>query len=433
MKRNLLIFILLVWSVGLVAEEPPTRPLSPYDQAVVAYREGRYADVEHWYHSLSRRDQRRAETLRLATLSAINDYRLETARERLEQYEGLRLRGEEERAKRDEVVAHVEMVERLLSNSRLVATLDTLVAPRAEIWKRLQRETSYLGEVQEDAYLSPDGKSRWQVGCDADSVPLFYIYHQLGNGRWDEANPEVVRVNGLPEGCQMSYPFVGSDGTTIYFALEEEGDGSLVSQHTLGGKDLYVSRYDRAEGVLLVPTQLMPPFNSPMDDFCYIVDEEQDLGWVVSGREVSGDSFRLWCFAPSTLARYEGEELREVARWLTPELKPRKRGTIVASPVLRNREQPLFWVGDEAIYKQTLQGSRVPEGLVAEYLKVLELLEECETSLEALRLQLGGGEATAQLKDNVLSLERECEGYRTRLFTLRNEIIRLWRGEGRSE
>lgn len=431
MKRNLLILVLLVWSVGLVAEEPPTRPLSPYDQAVVAYREGRYADVEHWYHSLSRRDQRRAETLRLATLSAINDYRLETARERLEQYEGLRLRGEEERAKRGEVVAHLELVERLLSNSRVVATLDTLVAPRAEIWKRLQRETSYLGEVQEDAYLSPDGKSRWQVGSDADSVPLFYIYHQLGDGRWDEANPEVVRVNGLPEGCQISYPFVGSDGTTIYFSLEEEK--GEVPQHTLGGKDLYVSRYDRAQGVLLVPTQLMLPFNSPMDDFCYIVDEEQDQGWMVSGREARGDSLRLWCFAPSTLARYEGENLREVARWLTPELKPRKRGNIVASPALRNREEPLFWVGDDAIYKQRLQGSRVPEGLVAEYLKVQELLEECEASLEALRLQLGGGRTATQLKEEVLSLEKESEGYRTRLFTLRNEIIRLWSGEGRSE
>ncbi len=431
MKRNLLILVLLVWSVGLVAEEPPTRPLSPYDQAVVAYREGRYADVEHWYHSLSRRDQRRAETLRLATLSAINDYRLETARERLEQYEGLRLRGEEERAKRGEVVAHLELVERLLSNSRVVATLDTLVAPRAEIWKRLQRETSYLGEVQENTYLSPDGKSRWQVGSDADCVPLFYIYHQLGDGRWDEANPEVVRVNGLPEGCQISYPFVGSDGTTIYFSLEEEK--GEVPQHTLGGKDLYVSRYNRAEGVLLVPTQLMLPFNSPMDDFCYIVDEEQDQGWMVSGREARGDSLRLWCFAPSTLARYEGENLREVARWLTPELKPRKRGNIVASPALRNREEPLFWVGDDAIYKQRLQGSRVPEGLVAEYLKVQELLEECEASLEALRLQLGGGGTATQLKEEVLSLEKESEGYRTRLFTLRNEIIRLWSGEGRSE
>lgn len=426
MKRNLLILVLLVWSVGLVAEEPPTRPLSPYDQAVVAYREGRYADVEHWYHSLSRRDQRRAETLSLATLSAINDYRLETARERLEQYEGLRLRGEEERAKRGEVVAHLELVERLLSNSRVVTTLDTLVAPRAEVWKRLQRETSYLGEVQEEAYLSPDGKSRWQVGSDADSVPLFYIYHQLGDGRWDEANPEVVRVNGLPEGCQISYPFVGSDGTTIYFSLEEEK--GEVPQHTLGGKDLYVSRYDRAQGVLLVPTQLMLPFNSPMDDFCYIVDEEQDVGWMVSGREALGDSLRLWCFAPSTLARYEGENLREVARWLTPELKPRKRGNIVASPALRNREEPLFWVGDDAIYKQRLQGSRVPEGLVAEYLKVQELLKECEASLEALRLQLGGGGTATQLKEEVLSLEKESEGYRTRLFTLRNEIIRLWRG-----
>lgn len=409
-----------------MAEEPPTKPLSPYDQAVVAYREGRYADVEHWYQSLSRRDKHRAEYLRLATLSAINDYRLETARERLEQYEGLRLRGEEERAKRDEVVAHLELVERLLSNSRVVATLDTLVAPRAEIWKRLQRETSYLGEVQEDAYLSPDGKSRWQIGIDADSLPLLYIYHQLGDGRWDEANPEVVRVNGLPERCQMSYPFVGSDGTTIYFSLEEIK--ASLPQHTLGGKDLYVSRYDRAQGVLLVPTQLMLPFNSPMDDFCYMVDEEQDLGWVLSTRETSGDSLRLWCFAPSTLTRYEGEELREVARWISPELNPRKKGNLVAQAPLRNREQPLFWVGDEAIYKQTLQGSRVSDGLIAEYLKVQELLAECETSLEALRPRMGESATAAQLKEKVLSLEKECDGYRDRIITLRNEIIRLWRG-----
>ena len=117
-----------------------------------------------------------------------------------------------------------------------------------------------------------------------------------------------------------------------------------------------------------------------------------------------------------------------MARWLGGELKPRKSGVVATQPMLGNGEEPLFWVGDEAIYKQRLQGSRVPDGLVAEYLKVQELLKEYEASLETLRLKLGGGGATAQLKEQVLSLEKECEGYRTRLFTLRNEIIRLWRG-----
>lgn len=433
MKKNLLIFIVLVWSIALVAEQPPAKQLSPYTLAVDAYRAGRYAEVEQWYQSLSKRDKHQPEYLRLATLTAIADYRTEQAEARLEVYEGLRLKGTlvEERA---EVVAYQERVERLLSNAREVVTLDTLRASRGEVEQRLKKESHYLGEVSEAYYISPDGKSRWQVTYGVDSVPYFLLYHQLGDGRWDEGAPERVEMMGLPEGSRVSYPFVGSDGSTLYFSLEERNKGS-VPRHVLGGRDIYVSRYDREQGALLVPTQLMLPFNSPMDDLCYIVDEERDLGWLVSNRGCVGDSLRLWTFAPSTLHRYEGEKLREVAMWCSPILQHREGGQRLAPQEMKGRvheEAPLFWMGDEAVYRSTLRSASLPNGLVEEYLKVAELLEGSEATLAQLRRELGErGSSTIEggLKERLLSGEAECEQYRERLRMLRNEVIRHWRGE----
>ena len=433
MKRNLLIFIAFLWSIALVAEQPPTKHLSAYDLALDAYRAGRYAEVESWYQGLPKRDKHRAESLKLATLNAISSYQMELAEKRLGLYEGLRLKGAqaEERA---EVVDFEENVGRLLSNAREVATLDTLSTSRSVVLKRLAEQSSYLGEVREKYYISPDGKSRWEVVYGVDSVPYFLLYHQLGDGRWDEGAPERVEIMGLPEGSRVSYPFVGSDGSTLYFSLEERCKEG-VPRHVLGGRDIYVSRYDRTQGTLLVPTQLMLPFNSPMDDLCYIVDEERDLGWLVSNRGCVGDSLRLWTFAPSTLHRYEGENLREVAMWCSPILQHRE-GRQRSVPQMTKRgvqkESPLFWMGDEAVYRSTLRSASLPNGLVAEYLKVAELIEGSEATLAQLRRELGErGTSTieGELKERLLSGEAECEQYRVRLRMLRNEVIRHWRGE----
>lgn len=433
MKRNLLIFIAFLWSIALVAEQPPTKHLSAYDLALDAYRAGRYAEVESWYQGLPKRDKHRAESLKLATLNAISSYQMELAEKRLGLYEGLRLKGAqaEERA---EVVDFEENVGRLLSNAREVATLDTLSASRSVVLKRLAEQSSYLGEVREKYYISPDGKSRWEVVYGVDSVPYFLLYHQLGDGRWDEGAPERVEIMGLLEGSRVSYPFVGSDGSTLYFSLEERCKEG-VPRHVLGGRDIYVSRYDRAQGALLVPTQLMLPFNSPMDDLCYIVDEERDLGWLVSNRGCVGDSLRLWTFAPSTLHRYEGENLREVAMWCSPILQHREGGQRSVPQMTKRgvqKESPLFWMGDEAVYRSTLRSASLPNGLVAEYLKVAELLEESDATLAQLRRELGErGTSTIEggLKERLLSGEAECEQYRVRLRMLRNEVIRHCRGE----
>lgn len=49
-----------------------------------------------------------------------------------------------------------------------------------------------------------------------------------------------MEVNGMEPGGLIAYPFLMQDGQTLYFAYTGPG--------TLGGYDLYVTRYDRTSG-----------------------------------------------------------------------------------------------------------------------------------------------------------------------------------------
>ncbi|MDO4756567.1 MAG: tetratricopeptide repeat protein, partial [Parabacteroides sp.] len=62
-----------------------------------------------------------------------------------------------------------------------------------------------------------------------------------------------------------NYPFVLSDGTTMYFA--SKGNGSI------GGYDLFVTRYNTSSDSYLTPEQLSMPFNSPYNDYLIVFDE----------------------------------------------------------------------------------------------------------------------------------------------------------------
>ena len=77
-------------------------------------------------------------------------------------------------------------------------------------------------------------------------------------------------LNGLTErNGQQDYPFMLSDGTTLYFA--ENGEESL------GGYDLFVTRYSSSSHEYLKPENLGMPFNSPYNDYMLVIDEPNNL------------------------------------------------------------------------------------------------------------------------------------------------------------
>ena len=67
-----------------------------------------------------------------------------------------------------------------------------------------------------------------------------------------------------------------SDGITLYYASDGEG--------SLGGYDIFVTRYDSENGNYLRPDNIGMPFNSPANDYMYAIDEFNNIGWFASDR-----------------------------------------------------------------------------------------------------------------------------------------------------
>jgi tetratricopeptide (TPR) repeat protein len=111
----------------------------------------------------------------------------------------------------------------------------------------------------------------------------------------------------LPENINSSlgnnnFPFVLTDGVTIYYA--SEGNGSI------GGYDLFVTRYNIHSDSYLTPEQLGMPFNSMANDYMLVIDETKGLGWFASDRNQPDDRVCLYLFIPDERrSRMEGQDM----------------------------------------------------------------------------------------------------------------------------
>lgn len=120
------------------------------------------------------------------------------------------------------------------------------------------------------------------------------LQSEMIDNEWSAPSPLV----GINEGHQfksVSYPFMMADGQTLYFAAKG-GDG-------LGGYDIYVTRYNADENKFLHPTNIGMPFNSTANDYLYIIDEYNNLGWFATDRRQAADSVCIYTFIPSNSRR----------------------------------------------------------------------------------------------------------------------------------
>ena len=98
----------------------------------------------------------------------------------------------------------------------------------------------------------------------------------------------------------LNYPFMLSDGITMYYAAECE--------ESIGGYDIFMTRYDADNQQFLAPENIGMPFNSPANDYLMVIDEYQQLGWFVTDRNQPADTVCLYTFIPSETRRIYNEE-----------------------------------------------------------------------------------------------------------------------------
>lgn len=166
--------------------------------------------------------------------------------------------------------------------------------------------------VDKDAFLNAYklSKAAGQIGLTDDGKGTYYtnewedrmIFTQtdqegrsrllscvkLGN-EWSDPQP----LDGLEtEECSRNYPFINSDGITLYFA--SEGDESI------GGYDIFVTRYSPEDDSYLKPDNIGFPFNSLYNDYMYVIDDLNGLGWFASDRYQPEGKVCVYVFVPNT-------------------------------------------------------------------------------------------------------------------------------------
>ncbi len=129
-------------------------------------------------------------------------------------------------------------------------------------------------------------------------------------GEWSKPTP----LQGLSENDSLqNYPFMMNDGITLYYAAVNDEEG-------LGNYDIYMTRYDVDSKTFLAPENIGMPFNSPSNDYMYVVDEMNNLGWFATDRCQPKGKVCIYTFIPNQTRRIynvdqiEPESLSRLAR-----------------------------------------------------------------------------------------------------------------------
>ena len=186
--------------------------------------------------------------------------------------------------------------DQFLASIRLSSECGQLMNTGAFLRNQLQG-TLYLNEMGNKVYFSqPDGHQQ-----------QLYTSDKLGN-EWSKPQP----LQGLSEGIdEASYPFMLTDGLTFYFA----GKG----EESIGGYDIFMTRYDSRSGSFLKPENIGMPFNSEANDYMYAIDEANRIGYFVSDRRQPEGKVCIYIFIPSDTrktydnSKYTEEQIRNFA------------------------------------------------------------------------------------------------------------------------
>lgn len=144
----------------------------------------------------------------------------------------------------------------------------------------------YYGERQPDGKLSILARNKMQ-------------------GEWSKGSLLPGSIN---DSINANYPYVLTDGATIYYAADGE--------NSIGGYDIFVTRYNTNTNTYLTPENVGMPFNSPYNDYMFAIDEFNNLGWFASDRYQPEGKVCIYVFIPNSSKRvynYEAMDKKKLS------------------------------------------------------------------------------------------------------------------------
>lgn len=228
----------------------------------------------------------------------MTNYCFEEATEWLEKAETTLKKKKQKNDEIEQLLQEAAHGERMLRGTDQVLIIDSMVVDKAEFLQayHLSEETGSLDSYAhfftsvEDGslYMTELGDRLYFGKRMEDGSKRICTSDQLADGSWGEPH-EVSGIAG--DGTEEDYPFMASDGTTLYFASNGRPEG-------MGGYDIYVTR--ATEGTnYLKPENMGLPYNSPYNDYMMVIDELNELGWFASDRYQPEGKVCIYVFVPN--------------------------------------------------------------------------------------------------------------------------------------
>lgn len=337
-------------------------------------------------------------------------------------------------------MTQAENAERMLSRIEDIAIIDSTVVDKNN-FLRYYNHSAELGtlkqqKLQIDSTLTVDKityttqredriiQSEWVDGR-MDILTSFRLL--------DEWSPAAPLSDNINTETNENYPFLLLDGVTLYFAADGE--------HSIGGYDLFITKYIPANDAYLTPENIGMPFNSPYNDYMLVIDEANRKGWFATDRYQPEGKVAIYTFVPNDskiIIRSDDKEyLRQAAQLKTfrqadpEELEPDNQ-TIEIIPVSPVYEFE-FIIKDNLVYTSLGQFKSQEAKKAFEALRGhAEKLKNMQEQLAALRQQYNNAKDDAQraiVTPKILLLEESIHAQQTLIETqtlhVRNEEIKF--------
>lgn len=262
-----------------------------------------------------------------------------------------------------------------------------------------------------------------------------YSSEMIG-GKWSNAVP-LKGLDVIGDDVDINWPFLLADGMTLYFAAK--GDDSI------GGYDIFMTRYDASTDSYMKPENIGMPFNSTANDYFFIVDEYDGVGWFATDRNQSEDKVCIYSFVLNAVREnynveeYSPEQLKQLSElhsisqtWT--DLHSRKKALELLSDIAKRKYAKaekakfVFVINDKHTYT-SLKDFRSQEA-AAKYTQLRELIDK-KSKLDASVAQARAAYPTAspsqkeQLKTQLLAAERQSEKHEREINELSKTVRRL--------
>ena len=314
--------------------------------------------------------------------------------------------------------------EQVLAQIRLSAETGKLM-PTSQLFKQSANGMLFLNEMGNKAYFSqPDDSLRQQL-MTSDKI----------GGEWSK--PTLLK--GISEGInEASYPFMMADGITFYFA----GKG----EESIGGYDIFMTRFDARSGQFLKPENIGMPFNSEANDYLYVIDEFSTIGYFVTDRRQPEGKACVYIFIPTETrstydsSKYTEEQIRNYADILriadTWGKGAERQNALARWNALRtqqsatsNIQSSIFntqFIINDALTYSSAKDFRSPEAatLYGQLIKARQQLADLNSQLEKSRSYYQKADATERqtLRKEILSGEEELQQLYSTIHQLEKEI-----------